>query len=106
MLRDLLNLLGRREDDPTGLRMLALRGEPFPRPMLGLRLNGLGLPEPSKGFESILRSWGGDAVKHSSRDGEEMLENPSPPAPNLKAGKAFTSFALRDTVLVEKCLVR
>jgi hypothetical protein len=45
-------------------------------------------------------------VKHSSKVSVELLEKVSYPAPNLKAGRGLLSCALKDTVLVEKFLVR
>jgi hypothetical protein len=76
-------------------------GDPFARDTVELRQSGFGFEAPTKGFENSLRSWGGDTVKHSSRDGEDVAENASTPAPNLKAGSGLFSLDLKDTVLVE-----
>lgn len=80
--------------------MFALRGEALARDTLVLRQNGLGFEVPSKGFENTVRSCGGDAVKHSSSDGD-VFEKASTPAPNLNAGSGLCSLDLKDTVLVE-----
>jgi hypothetical protein len=98
MLRDRRNLLGReREGGPVGLRTAA-RGEPLVRDMaLAPRLNDLGFDPKSDPLEPGRRSWGGEAVKHSSRVSVE-----SAPAPNLKGGIGLLcSCCLKDTVLVE-----
>lgn len=57
---------------------------------------GLGREKPMEGFDMGRRSGGGDMVKHSSRDGTEVLT----PAPNKKAGTSSLR-DLRETVLVE-----
>lgn len=71
------------------------------RETLVLRVKGLGFEKPSEGFEHGLRSWGGEAAKHSSNDGVGMVEKLSMPAPNLNGGKGLFSRDLKDTVLVE-----
>lgn len=81
---------------------MAARGEPLARETaLGLRLNGFGLEAKSEPLDVGRRSWGGEAVKHSSRVREEVLGTLSQPAPNLKAGRGLFSCCLNDTVLVE-----
>jgi hypothetical protein len=63
------------------------------------RLNDLGFDPKREPLEPgrRSRSWGGDAVKHSSRVSVE-----SAPAPNLKGGMVLLcSCCLKDTVLVE-----
>lgn len=79
------------------------------REALGLRLKGFGFGAKSEPLEPGRRSWGGDAVKHSSKVNAEveleveldMLGKVSTPAPNLKAGSGLFSCCLKDTVLVE-----
>jgi hypothetical protein len=101
MLRDRLNLVGRREGGPTGLRTAA-SGEPLAREtMLELRLKDLGFEANNEPLEPGRRSWGGDAAKHSSKVMVEELEKLSCPAPNLNAGRGLASLDLKDTVLVE-----
>lgn len=99
MLSDLLNLLGRRAGGPAGF-LIAARGEPLARDTaLELRLKGFGFDAKSEPLDVGRRSWGGEAVKHSSRVSEDELEKS--PQPNLKAGNGLFSCALNDTVLVE-----
>ena len=100
MLNDLRNLLGRREGGPAGLRTAA-RGEPLARATVELRLKGLGFDANSEPLEIGRRfSWGGEAVKHSSRLSDDAFDEKSP-HPNLKVGSGLFSCCLKDTVLVE-----
>lgn len=73
MLSDLRNLLGLREEGPTGfLTAAAARGEPLARDReLEARLEALFLEAKSEPWEGGRRSWGGDTVKHSSRLSED-----------------------------------
>lgn len=99
MLNDLLNLLGRREEGPTGF-LTAARGEPLARdPALELKCKDLGFDAKSEPLEPGRRSCGGEAVKHSSKVSVDEVEKS--PHPNLKVGKGLFSCALKDTVLVE-----
>jgi hypothetical protein len=97
MLNDLRNLLGRRVEVPAGLRTAA-SGEPLAR--VEVRLKGLGFDEKRDPLEIGRRSWGGEAVKHSSKVGVDTFEEKSP-HPNLKVGSGLFSCCLKDTVLVE-----
>jgi len=74
MLNDRLNLLGRRDGGPAGF-LTAAKGEPLARDTaLELRLKGLGFDAKREPFEVGRRSWGGEAVKHSSRVKSDVLE--------------------------------
>lgn len=98
MLSDLLNLLGRREEAPAGF-LIAARGEPLARDTtLELRVKSLGFDANSEPLDVGRRSWGGDAVKHSSRVSVDVEKSPQP---NLKAGSGLFSCDLKDTVFVE-----
>jgi hypothetical protein len=71
---------------------MAARGEPLARELTPeLRPKGLGLEVKSEPLEMGRRSWGGEAVKHSSKVSVELLWKPSHPAPNLKAGNGLFS---------------
>jgi len=78
---------------------MAASGEPFTRDTFELRAKDLGLEAKSEPLEVGRRSWGGEAVKHSSRVNAGALEKS--PQPNLKAGNGLFSCDLKDTVLVE-----
>jgi hypothetical protein len=104
MLNDLRNLLGRREGGPVGFR-IAASGEPLARDTaVELRWKGFGFDAKREPLEVGRRSWGGEAVKHSSKVSVETLEEKSP-HPNLKAGNGVfsgcLSCCLKDRVLVE-----
>lgn len=84
---------------------MAAIGDPLAR-ALEFRLKGLGLEAKSEPLEPGRRSWGGEAVKHSSKVSDDELKSPHP-APNLKGGSgALFSCCLKDTLLVERFLVR
>lgn len=103
ILSDLLNLLRGRVGGPTGFLTLALRGDPLARERLALLSRGF--LDTTEGIGNGLRSWGGDAEKHSSREGEgdDVFDNDSTPAPNLNAGRglALGPLYLKYTELVE-----
>lgn len=97
MLNDLRNLLGRRDEGPTGF-LTEERGEPLEVELAAeLRRNDLGLEENSEPFDVGRRSWGGEAAKHSSSDGVWLKS----PHPNWKAGSGALSWSLKETELVE-----
>jgi len=102
MLNDLRNLLGRREGGPAGF-LTAARGEPLARAAVELREKGLGFEAKREPLEVGRRSWGGEAVKHSSKLSEDEFRVKSP-QPNWKADSGVLdglSWSLNDTVLVE-----
>lgn len=99
MLRDRLNLVGRRDGGPAGLRIDA-RGDALLRAMaLEARLKGLGLDANNEPLDPGRRSWGGEGAKHSSNVMVEELEKL--PQPNLNGGsELLVSCCLKDTLLV------
>lgn len=108
MLNERRNLLGRRDGGPAGF-LTAARGEPLELDeAVELRRKGLGLEEAKREPLEVgrLRSWGGEAAKHSSRLNEDELWLKSP-HPNWKgAFSACLSCSLKDTELVELFLER
>jgi len=88
MLNDLRNLLGRRDEGPAGF-LTEARGEPLELEVaVELRRKDLGLDENNEPFDvGLLRSWGGEAAKHSSNDGVWLKS----PHPNWKAGGGAVS---------------
>jgi hypothetical protein len=81
----------------------AARGEPLARAAVQLRVKGFGFDAKREPLDVGRRSWGGEAVKHSSRLSEDAFRVKSP-QPNWKAGSGVLdgfSWSLKDTVLVE-----
>ena len=80
--------------------MFAASGEPLARDeFVFMKSLDLETPKvgPLKGFDSR----GGEAVKHSSREGVVMVEKVLTPVLNLNGGNGAASRDLMDTVLVE-----
>jgi hypothetical protein len=108
MLSDLLNcFLGRAR--PTDLLVTPCDGEAFPRfGALALENNKRGRGALGRRFPKGFFSWGGDSVKHSSREMfvfEDPLVIPLFPAPNVNWGSSF-SLARGAMVEVERHFVR
>lgn len=80
--------------------MFAARGEPLARDEFAF-MNSLDLEAPSAGPSNGLRSRGGEASKHSSREGVVMVGKALAPVLNLNGGNGAGSRDLSDTVLVE-----
>lgn len=82
MLKDLLNLLGRRDGGPAGF-LIAAKGEPLARDAaLEFMLKGLAFDAKRDPFDVGRRSWGGETVKASSSVRSDVLDEKLP-HPNL-----------------------